>query len=61
VPKRLHIAVLILAFILGIGAAALGVDERKATLAIVTAYGVLYGAVHMFRRYRRRGGPRHSV
>jgi hypothetical protein len=40
------------AFVLGLAAAALGFDERKATLAIVAVYGVFYGALQLVRRYR---------
>lgn len=51
-PKPLHITLLIIAALLGAGAAALDIEKRKATLIIVAGYCVIYGAFYLVRRYR---------
>jgi hypothetical protein len=53
-PTRLRTGILLVVFLLGLGAAIQGIDERKATLAIVVAYGIFYGGFRLFRKYRKR-------
>ena len=51
-PTRLRITILLVVFAVGIAAAAQGVDERKATLGVLVAYGLFYGAFRLCRKYR---------